>query len=402
MTEDNPMKSSEKIDKWVMSTYARAPITFTKGLACTLWDEDGKEYTDFLAGIAVTNLGHSNPAVAKAVCEQASQLVHVCNLFYTTPQAEVAELLVANSFADQVFFCNSGAEANEGAIKLARLWGKKKLNGAYTIITAKQSFHGRTMAALTATGQEKIQKGFEPLVDGFKYVSYGDLAEAKAAWDEGVCAILIEPVQGEGGVIVPDPEYFQGLKALAQEKGGLLMFDEVQSGLGRTGKLFAYEHCGITPDVMTLAKGLANGLPAGAVCAVKEAAKLMGPGKHGTTFGAGPVIMAAAKVVLETMISPGFMDGVARTGEHLRAKLEELTAKHPDKVDHVRGLGLIQGLVLKAPAIKVYNQLLEAGFVANCTQDVVLRFIPPLVISEAQINAMVNALDGILAGWNME
>ncbi len=396
------MLASQKVDQWVMNTYMRSPITFVKGEGATLWDEQGKKYTDFLAGIAVTNLGHCHPKVTQAVKDQVGELVHVSNLFYTQPQAKVAELLTKHTFADRVFFCNSGAESNEGAIKAARLWGKKHLNGAYKIITAHQSFHGRTMATLTATGQPKIQEGFEPLLDGFTYVDYGDLDQARAAWDDQTCAILVEPVQGEGGVIVPPADYFKGLKELTREKGGLLMFDEVQTGLGRTGKMMGYQNFGVEPDVMTLAKGLANGLPAGAVCTTQAVADLVLPGKHATTFGAGPVIMAAAGAVLETMTEPGFLDEVAAKGEHLKSQLEGLVQKYPDKAAQVRGLGLIQGLVCKTGCLQVYKELMEAGFIANCTQNVVLRFVPPLVISIEEIDAMIQALDRILESWKVD
>jgi acetylornithine/N-succinyldiaminopimelate aminotransferase len=394
--------ASQKIDKYTMTTYGRQPVCFVRGQGMKLWDDAGKEYLDFLAGIAVVGLGHSDPGVSKAVCDQALNLTHVCNLYYTEPQARVAELLVQNSFADRVFFCNSGAEANEGALKLTRLWGKKHLNGAYGVITMYGSFHGRTMKTLTATGQKKIQKGFEPLVPGFSHVAYGDLAALDKAWNDNTCAVLLEPVLGEGGVVLPPEGYLAGIRKMCTERGALLLYDEIQTGLGRTGKLFAYEHSGVAPDIMSLAKGLANGLPAGAVCASEKVAELFTPGTHGTTFGAGPVIMEACRVVLETLTQPGFMERVEGTGVYFLEKLRMLAQNHPDKVSEVRGMGLMLGIELKGQGAPLVAQLLERGFVANCTQDKVLRFLPPLIVVQEHIDALVETLDQLLAAWRPE
>jgi acetylornithine/N-succinyldiaminopimelate aminotransferase len=392
MTEN----STKLIDQYVMKTYARTPVTFVRGEGCTLWDDQGREYTDFLAGIAVCNLGHAHPGVAQAVCNQALKLVHVSNLYYTEPQAEVARLLVENSFADRVFFCNSGAEANEGALKLARLWGKEKKDGAHTIIAMEYSFHGRTLGTLSATGQEKIQAGYDPLMPRFVHVPYGDLAAAQAAMGDGVCAILAEPVLGEGGVIVPPDGYLAGLKELCEQNQALLIFDEVQTGLGRTGKLFAYEHWGVTPHVMTLAKALANGLPAGAVLAVDQVAELFGPGAHATTFGAGPVIMEAARVVLSTLTQGGLVEHAAAEGFYFENKLQLLAEKHGDLIEGVRGLGLLLGLLFKDQAGPALAKLRERGFIAGLAQANVLRFAPPLVVSREQIDALCSALDEVL------
>ncbi len=390
------MNAAQLIDKYVMNTYARAPITFVRGQGCQLWDEQGKQYTDFLAGIAVVNLGHAHPGVTEAICQQAGQLVHVSNLYYTEPQARVAELLVENSFADKVFFCNSGAEANEGALKLARLWGKEKKNGAFTIITMERSFHGRTLGTLSATGQDKIQKGYDPLVPRFKHVPYGDLEAVKAAWDEHVCAVLVEPVLGEGGVVVPPTGYLAGLRELCDKQGALLMFDEVQTGLGRTGKLFGHQHFGVVPHVMTLAKALANGLPAGAVLADAEAAKMFGPGSHATTFGAGPVVMAAATVVLENLIHGGLVEHAQAVGFYFKTRLEELAAKHPGVVTQVRGLGLLLGLALNREAGSLVARLRDMGYIVGATQDTVIRFVPPLLVSRDEVDGLVAALDQVL------
>jgi acetylornithine/succinyldiaminopimelate/putrescine aminotransferase len=250
-----------------------------RGQGATLYDDQGRSYTDFLAGIAVCNLGHAHPGVSRAVCNQALKLTHVSNLYYTEPQAQVARLLVEHSFADRVFFCNSGAEANEGALKLARLWGKREKQGAHLVITMRGSFHGRTLATLSATGQKKIQEGFEPLLPEFRHLDFGDLAQLERSLDERVCAVFMEPILGEGGVVVPPPDYLAGVKELCRKRRALLIFDEIQTGLGRTGRLFAHQHYQVTPDVMTLAKGLANGLPAGAVCATERVAGLFSPGR---------------------------------------------------------------------------------------------------------------------------
>lgn len=390
----------QKIDRYIMGTYKRSQVMFLRGRGCTLIDDQGREYLDLLAGIAVCNLGHAHPAVTKAICDQALSLNHVSNLFYTEPQARVAELLVENSFADQVFFCNSGAEANEGALKLARLWGKEKLNGAFGVISMERSFHGRTFAALSATGQEMIQKGYDPLAPVFKHVPFGDFEALSSQWDENTCAVMMEPVQGEGGVVPAKKEYLEKVRKLCDEKGALLIFDEVQTGLGRTGKLFAYEHFGITPDIMTLAKALANGLPAGAVLAKSQAADLFGPGTHGTTFGAGPVVMAAAREVMQVLTEPGFMDDVAQRAAYFKQKLEQIAAKIPDKVLQVRGLGFLLGLKLCGPGASLVTEFLEKGFVVNCTQGDILRFVPPLIITKEQIDAFSEVLLQTLIGWD--
>ncbi len=390
------MSTQEKIDKFVINSYSRAPITFVRGEGAKLWDEAGKEYQDFLAGIAVCALGHSHPMVVKAISEQAARLTHVSNLFYTEPQAAVAELLVNNSFAEKVFFCNSGAEANEGAIKLSRLWGKEKLNGAYTIITMQRSFHGRTMATLSATGQERIQKGFAPLVPNFVHVPYGDIDALTAAMDQQVCAIMLEPVLGEGGVLLPPAGYMRKVRELCDKSGALMILDEIQTGLGRTGQLFAHQHDGVEPDIMTLAKALANGLPAGALCAGERVADLFKPGMHASTFGAGPVVMAAAQAVLETMLAPGFMLDVQTKGRQLLHGLQDLTIKHPDRLKQARGLGLMAALEFYENADRAQAAMWEKGFIINRTQETMLRFLPPLVITAEQIDSMLKALDQVL------
>lgn len=385
-----------RADNVLMTTYARTPVVFTKGRGATLWDAEGKEYTDFVAGIAVCNLGHAHPGVAEAVCNQAGRLVHVSNLYYTEPMIRLAELITANSFADRVFFCNSGAEANEGAIKLARKYFKVKgQDERCEIITMEKSFHGRTLATLTATGQDKIKEGFAPLPTGFKYAPFNDLAGVEARIDDKTAAIMVEPVQGEGGVIVPDKSFLQGLRSICDQKGILLIFDEVQVGLGRLGSLFGYQKFETTPDIMTLAKGLANGLPMGAVTAVESVAAAFTPGSHATTFGAGPVISSAGVVVLETLTGDGFLDQVEQTSAHFIARLKEL-GKH-DCVKGVRGMGLLLGLELDRPASPIQKALFEAGFIVNVTQETILRFVPPLIITLAEIDNMIETLDRILS-----
>lgn len=389
--------AARMIDRMVMNTYGRTQVTFVDGAGCQLTDDQGRTYLDFLAGIAVCNLGHAHPGVAEAICQQAKRLVHVSNLYYTEPQARVAQLLVESCFADRVFFCNSGAEANEGALKLARLWGKERLNGAHAVIVMENSFHGRTLATLSATGQNKVQVGYDPLVQEFRRVPFGDLEAVKAIFDDRVCAVLCEPVLGEGGVVIPPAGFLAGLRELCDQHGALLIFDEIQTGLGRTGQLFAHQGFGVTPDVMTLAKALANGLPAGAVLAREEVAGLFHPGSHATTFGAGPVVMAAATVVLETLTAPMFLELVRETGDYFLNKLNELAGRFPAVVGGVRGLGMMLGLELTLPGAPLVKRLMELGFVVNCTQEKVLRFLPPLTVTPQEIDALIAALAEVLA-----
>jgi len=392
----------ERADKVLMQTYSRAPVVFVRGEGVHLFDERGKRYVDFLAGIAVCNLGHAHPKVAQAVAGQAGKLVHVCNLFYTQPMIELAERLVAGSFAERVFLCNSGAEANEGAMKLIRKYQKMKGRPErYKIITMKGSFHGRTMAALTATGQDKIKQGFEPLPNGYVHVPFNDLEALAGAVDEATAAIMLEPVLGEGGVVFPEPGFLQGIRRLCSERGLLLILDEIQTGLGRTGSLFAHQAEGVSPDMMTLAKGLANGLPAGAILATEEVAQAFTPGSHGTTFGGTPLVAAAAVATWDELTRPGFMEQVQRTGAYFLDKLEALARAHASAVT-VRGRGLMLALALKAPAAGLVRDLLELGFVVNCTQETILRFLPPLIIEPVHIDSLCQALDGLLAKMDKE
>ena len=393
------MESSSRLaDKYMFQTYSRFPLTLVKGKGCRVWDEEGKEYLDFVGGIAVCALGHSSPLVSKALEEQSRILVHVSNLYYTRPQAELAQLLVENSFADRVFFCNSGAEANEAAIKLVRRYsGENFSSDRYVIISMTNSFHGRTMATLSATGQAKIQKGYDPLLNGFKFVPFNDLSSLEEAIDDHVCAVMLEPIQGEGGVVCPDPEYLKGVEEICGARNLLLIFDEVQVGMGRTGKLFAYEQYGVTPHIMTLAKALGNGLPIGAMLSTEALSNAFGPGSHASTFGGTPLVTAAAKAVLKSLLEDGWVDNCRRMGEYFKGRLEDLSKKH-HMIKDVRGLGLILGVELDRPGAPIVDACTERGFLINCIQDNVLRFIPPLIVEKKEIDPLLEALDEILSG----
>lgn len=389
-------KIAELADKVMFPTYARQPITLVRGEGSRVWDEDGKTYLDFVGGIAVCALGHSSPLVTEALEDQSKRLVHVSNLYYTQPQTELARLLVENSFADRVFFCNSGAEANEAAIKLARRHSKEKFgDGRYTIISMLRSFHGRTMATLSATGQKKIKVGYDPVLEGFKFVPFNDLNSLNGAVDDAVCAVMLEPIQGEGGVLCPDPDFLKAVKEMCLEKNLLLIFDEVQVGMGRTGKLFAHEHYGVTPHIMTLAKALGNGLPIGAMLSVEALSNAFGPGSHATTFGGTPLVTSVAKAVLKSLLEDGWIDHCQKMGVHFKGQLENLKEKYPS-IKEIRGVGLIVGVELDRPGIPIVDACREKGFLINCAQENVLRFVPPLTVNEAEIDALVATLDAIL------
>jgi len=386
----------KKADQVIAKTYKRFPIVIAKGKGCTLWDTDGKKYTDFVAGIAVCNLGHAHPQVSKALCMQADTLFHVSNLYYTIPQVDLAYWLTENSFADRVFFCNSGAEANEAAIKLARKYSKEKgESGRYRIISMEHSFHGRTMATLSATGQDKIKQGFEPVLEGFDYVPFSDINALRGAIGPSTCAVLIEPIQGEGGVRCPDPDYLKAVRQVCDDTGILLIFDEIQTGMGRTGRLFAYEHFGITPDIMTLAKALANGLPIGAMLAREEVADAFGPGSHASTFGGTPVVTAASLEVVRVLSEENIIDHCRTIGGYFKDRLSWLKDRH-EVIEDVRGLGLLLGMKLRMEGDQIVASCMEKGFLINCIQGNILRFIPPLIIEKQEIDALVACLDEIL------
>ena len=385
-----------RADTFMFKTYLRSPITLVKGDGCRVWDENGKEYIDFVGGIAVCALGHSSPILSKALWEQSKKLVHVSNLFYTQPQTELAQVLVENSFADRVFFCNSGAEANEAAMKLARRYSKEKFGPErHVIITMDNSFHGRTMATLSATGQEKIRTGFDPLLEGFRYIPFNDLGNLKSAIDGSVCAVILEPIQGEGGVVLPEPDYLKGVKEICIEHEILLLLDEVQVGMGRTGRLFAYQHFGIKPDIMTLAKALGNGLPIGAMLAKEELTDTFGPGSHGSTFGGTPLITAGALAVIKSLLNDGWIENAREMGDYFKNKLISLQQKY-SIIKDVRGLGLMLGLLLDRDGTDIVNTCMERGFLINCIQERVLRFVPPLIIGKVEIDLLINCLDEIL------
>lgn len=383
----------ERANDVIAATYKRFPVVLTRGSGCTLWDESGKPYTDFVAGIAVCNLGHAHPQVADALCRQARTLWHVSNLFYTGPQMELAAWLISHSFADRVFFCNSGAEANEAAIKLVRKYfNETGRSERFRIISMQNSFHGRTMATLSATGQDKVKTGFAPLLEGFDFVPFDDLAALRAAIGPATAAVLLEPIQGEGGVRCPAPDFLKQVRALCDEAGLLLIFDEIQTGMGRTGTMFAYEHCGTAPDIMTLAKALANGLPMGAMLAREAVAAAFGPGAHASTFGGTPIVSAAALEVCRVFEREGVLAHVRRVSEHFRARLEWLKGRHP-LIEEVRGQGLLLGIRLAAEGEPFVLACMERGFLINCVQGNVLRFVPPLIIEAGQIDPLIACLD---------
>jgi len=392
------MKSAiiDQAENVITKTYKRFPIVITRGQGCTLWDDEGRSYTDFVAGIAVCNLGHAHPRISKALVNQAGTLWHVSNLYYTVPQVELAKWLVEHSFADRVFFCNSGAEANEAAIKLARKYFKEKgQNRRFKIIAMERSFHGRTMATLSATGQDKIKKGFEPVLEGFSFVPFNDINALKNQIDAETCAVMVEPIQGEGGVRCPDPEYLKAVRQLCDETGTLLIFDEIQTGIGRTGRLFAYEHFAVEPDIMTLAKALANGLPIGAMLATEAAAAAFGVGSHASTFGGTPVVSAASLEVFKVLEEENIVERCSKIGAYFKERLLWLKSRHESVAD-VRGLGLLLGMKLKTKGEPVVNTCMEKGFLINCIQENILRFIPPLIIAKEQIDALMACLDEIL------
>jgi len=391
---------AERSDKVLTGTYARYPAAMVKGEGCTLTDADGRQYLDCLAGIAVCSLGHCHPAVTEAICSQARELVHVSNLYDTLPQIKLAELLTENSFADQIFMANSGAEANEAAIKLARICAGPE---RYGIISLAGSFHGRTLATVAATGQPKFWEGFEPMPEGFSHAPFGNLHVLEAMITDHTCAILCEPLQGESGVRLLDVEYLKGVEDLCRKHDLLLIFDEIQTGIGRTGSFFAYEQLGIVPDIMTVAKALGNGLPIGAMLTRKELAAFFVPGTHGSTFGGNPVAAAGAVATLEIILEDGFLDGVKEKGEYLQAGLEDLAARFPALADGARGMGLIRGLVLTEKGIgngtDMVNRLFAKGILINFAGNAVLRFLPPLIITTEEIDRLLTALGDVLAEY---
>lgn len=382
-------------EEHIINTYGSRNLAFVRGEGTSLWDADGKEYLDFFAGIAVVGLGHCHPAVTEAICRQAKTLVHVSNLYHTQPQVELAALLCKHTFADRWFFSNCGATAIESAIKIVRRYWHQKGTPKPEIIAMNQSFHGRTMAAITATGQPKYHEGFAPMLPGIKHVPYNDLDALRNAVSNETGAILMEVIQGEGGVRVADEAFVKGVRKLCDEKRLLLVFDEVQTGMGRTGKLFAHEHYGVTPDVICIAKALGNGVPIGAMGCTEEVATGFSVGSHATTFGGNPLCTAAAKATLETMVQPGFLDRVAEVGDYFLNQLRNLSPKHGQIVE-VRGIGLMIGVELNDSVAPVVQKMLAAGIVCGPAGPNVLRFVPPLIVTSEQVDRVVAALDAAL------
>jgi acetylornithine aminotransferase len=387
----------------LMTTYASLPVAFERGEGAWLWDEAGREYLDALAGVAVCNLGHAHPAVTRALCEQAGRLVHTSNIYQIRHQITLAERLTRAAGMERAFFCNSGAEANEAAIKLARLYGHKKGVDHPQIIVMERSFHGRTLATLSATGNRKVQAGFEPLVTGFLRVPYGDIEAVRTVAHNatGIVAVMVEPVQGEGGVQVPPAGYLKGLRELCNEHGWLLMFDEVQTGMGRTGKLFGFQHEGVVPDVMSLAKGLGNGFPIGACLAQGEAAEVFQPGNHATTFGGSPLASAVALAVLDVMEQDNMAARVAQLGQRMlegfRRALDGV-----EGVVEIRGLGLMLGIELARPCTALVKRALDDGLLINVTYDNNVRLLPPFVITDAEADQIVEKVSALVRAFLAE
>jgi acetylornithine/N-succinyldiaminopimelate aminotransferase len=383
--------------KYYMQVVARTPLTLVRGRGARVWDDKGREYLDFVGGWAVNSLGHCHPALTQAITEQARTLVHTSNQFYTIPQVKLAELLIQNSCLDRVFFCNSGTEANEGAVKLARRYGKLRLDGAYEVITAINSFHGRTLAMVAATGQAKFQEPFAPLSPGFTNVRYNDIAAIKSATTPQTCAVMLEPLQGEGGVNIPDEGYLAAVRDWCHQKGLLLILDEIQTGLGRTGTLFAYQQHGIEPDVMTLAKGIASGLPIGAILA-KEKASVFAAGDHGSTFGGNPLACAAGYATLKFILENDLAAHVRTVGEHLARGLAELKQRFTF-ISDVRGKGLLAAMEFSSDiAAAVVAACLDGGLLVNKLKANALRFMPPLIISTSDVDEALGILGKALSG----
>lgn len=394
------MSNQQIIDegkKYVMNTYGRLPVAMVKGEGAYIWDADGKEYLDFVSGIAVNCLGHAHPKVVAAVAKQAETMFHCSNLYWIEPQVQLAKLLVENSVFDKVFFGNSGAESNEGAIKLARKYAKIHMGeDKYEIITMNKSFHGRTLATLTATGQEKFHQGFAPLPQGFKYAPYNDLEALKEVIGPNTCAIMMEPIQGEGGVNVPDQDYMDGVKELCEKHNLLLIFDEVQTGVGRTGKLFGYEHFGVEPHIMTLAKALGGGAPIGALLAKEEVANAFQPGDHASTFGGNPLVTAAGVATLSTLLEEGIVENAAQLGTYFMDKLAALKDKF-DFIKEVRGKGLIIGIELEKEVGPIVAACQEMGLLVIGAGPSVLRFLPPLNITTEHIDKVMDIIEQALS-----
>ncbi len=386
----------ELANKYFMNTFERVPVTLVRGEGARVWDENGREYLDFVGGWAVNSLGHCHPAVVAAVTEQVQTLIQASNQFYTIPQIRLAELLVKNSCLDKVFFCNSGAEANEGAVKLARRYGQRYLNGAYEVITVFGSFHGRTLGMVAATGQVKFQKPYIPLPTGFVNVEYDSIEAIRAATTDRTCAVMLEPVQGEGGVNIPEDGYLSAVREWCDQKGILLILDEIQTGVGRIGTLFGYQQYGVEPDVMTLAKGLGSGMPIGAILAKQKAAVFV-PGEHGSTFGGNPLVCAAAYATLKFVLDSDIAGNSRTVGQYLIRELEKLKRKFKF-VTEIRGRGLLVAMEFSSDmAAPVLTACLGKGLLINAVKPNALRFMPPLIIGNGEVDEAIKILDEVLS-----
>jgi len=383
----------ELFNQYVIANYGRLPRVMVKGEGCYMWDADGNRILDMFPGWAVSGLGHCHPKVVEAIRKQVGELIHVDNTFYSEPQGRLAQMLSERGFGGKCFFCNSGAEANEGALKLARLY---TASGKYKFITCEGSFHGRTFATVTATAQPKYHEGFRPLLPGFVYIPFNDIGALKAAFTDEVAAVLVEPIQGEGGINVAKPEFLRAIRDLCDEKGAVMILDEVQTGIGRTGKWFGYQHFDVEPDVITMAKALGGGVAIGALMARAEIAACLVPGKHASTFGGNCLACAAAVATLEAIEGDNLLQHAAEMGRYAQDKLRALKDKHA-VIDHVRGIGLMIGIQLTRPGAQIVATCLERGLRINCTHDTVIRFMPPMIVTKEQIDEAVGIFDAVLA-----
>lgn len=387
----------EETEKYYLPVFGRYPMVMELGQGCRVWDNEGNEYVDAFAGIAVNSLGYNHPVLVKAISEQASKLMHCSNLYYTEIQAKALRVVAEATGMDRIFFANCGAEGNEGAMKLARKYGVSKAPTKYKIISADESFHGRTFDTLAATGHDYYHVGYGPLSPGHALVPYGDIKALEAQMDDDVCAVLLEPIQGEGGVHVPSDEYLQQVRALCDKHDALLIFDEVQTGVARTGKWFAYMHSGVKPDILTFAKGIGGGFPVAGFAVPERLAHVFKPGDHGGTFGGNPLACAAVYATLTTIKSEGLVDKVAEKGEYFKNELRKLQEKYPDKVTDVRGCGLMLGMEVAGEGKPIVESCLANNVIVNCTAGNVIRIVPPLIISKEEIDIVVAALDKALA-----
>lgn len=387
----------EETEKYYLPVFGRYPMVMELGQGCRVWDNEGNEYVDAFAGIAVNSLGYNHPVLVKAISEQAAKLMHCSNLYYTEIQAKALRVVAEATGMDRIFFANCGAEGNEGAMKLARKYGVSKAPTKYKIISADESFHGRTFDTLAATGHDYYHVGYGPLSPGHVLVPYGDIKALEAQMDDDVCAVLLEPIQGEGGVHVPSDEYLQQVRALCDKHDALLIFDEVQTGVARTGKWFAYMHSGVKPDILTFAKGIGGGFPVAGFAVPERLAHVFKPGDHGGTFGGNPLACAAVYATLTTIKSEGLVDKVAEKGEYFKNELRKLQEKYPDKVTDVRGCGLMLGMEVAGDGKPIVESCLANNVIVNCTAGNVIRIVPPLIISKEEIDIVVAALDKALA-----